>query len=227
MKKINFKDKSVSAKIVYAAVIAILCITAIVVGIVSAASKKNSTIDVLPPVTDDVPNDTGDNTQDDNNAKEDESPVVPKLSFIAPTAGTVVKSHDLAAPVFWVTLDEWRVHSGIDISCEDGAPVFASEAGTVSAIYTDPMLGYTVEITHRDNIKTRYSNLSQDIGELTVGSTVERGERIGSVGDTTVSELAEEPHLHFEVIVKDAKVNPLDYISEESQQSSFIIPVED
>jgi murein DD-endopeptidase MepM/ murein hydrolase activator NlpD len=83
------------------------------------------------------------------------------------------------------------------------------------------MLGYTVEITHRDDIKTRYSNLSSDVGELKVGDAVVSGDRIGSVDDTSVSELAEEPHLHFEVLLKDAKVNPLDYISEESKKSSL------
>ena len=132
-----------------------------------------------------------------------------------------MKEHSLELPVFSLTLGEWRVHTGIDISCEEGSGVFASEAGVVSGIYSDPMLGYTVEITHRDNIKTRYSNLSSDIGELKVGDTVACGDRIGSVGDTSVSELAEEPHLHFEVLLKDAKVNPMDYICEESKKSSL------
>ena len=124
-------------------------------------------------------------------------------------------------PVFSVTLGEWRVHTGIDISCEEGAGVFASEAGVVSGIYSDPMLGYTVEITHKDDIKTRYSNLSSDLGELKVGDTVALGDKIGVVGDSSISELADEPHLHFEVLLKDVKVNPLDYISKESKKASL------
>ena len=43
----------------------------------------------------------------------------------------------------------------------------------------------------------------------------------GVVGDSSVSELAEEPHLHFEVLLKDVKVNPLDYINEESKKASL------
>ena len=169
-----------------------------------------------PPVNENTDNENKEPTKED-----DETPKEPALSFIAPTAGTVVKGHSLELPVFSITLGEWRVHTGIDISCEEGSGVFASEAGVVSGIYHDPMLGYTVEITHRDDIKTRYSNLSNDIGELKVGDTVACGDRIGSVGDTSISELAEEPHLHFEVLLKDAKVNPLDYISEESKKSSL------
>ena len=218
-KKFNFSDKTVTAKIVYGAVIAILCITAIVVGIVTAASRSKGGEDtVTPPITD---NNDNDNVTPDPNPPTDEKPEQTKLSFIAPVAGTVVKEHNLEMPVFSVTLGEWRVHTGIDISCEEGAAVFASEAGVVSAIYSDPMLGYTVEITHNSDIKTRYSNLSKEMGEIKVGDTVECGDKIGVIGDTSISELAEEPHLHFEVLLKDVKVNPMDYISEESKKSSL------
>ena len=214
VKKIDFSDKSVRAKIVYGVVVAILCITAIVVGIVGAASRTNDNGENnTPPVTD--------NGTDEKPPVEETPTPEPKLSFIAPTAGTVVKEHSLEMPVFSVTLGEWRVHTGIDISCEEGAGVFASEAGVVSGIYSDPMLGYTVEITHRDDIKTRYSNLSGDIGELKVGDSVAVGDKIGVVGDTSVSELAEEPHLHFEVLLKNVKVNPLDYINDESKKASL------
>ena len=216
-KKIDFSGKSITTKIVYGAVIAILCITAIVIGIVGAASKSKDNTDInQPPVSD------GTNNENQEPPKtEDETQQPAPLSFISPVSGTVVKEHSLEMPVFSITLGEWRVHTGIDISCEEGSGVFASEAGVVSAIYSDPMLGYTVEITHRDNIKTRYSNLSNDIGDLKVGDTVACGDRIGAVGDTSVSELAEEPHLHFEVLLKDAKVNPMDYICDESKKSSL------
>ena len=218
-KKIDFSDKSTRAKIVYAAVIAILCITAIVVGIVSAASKAKD----VPPA-DNPPVENGGGDEQKPPVEETPQPEA-KLSFIAPTAGTVVKEHSLEIPVFSLTLGEWRVHTGIDVSCEEGAGVFASE-GVVSGIYSDPMLGYTVEITHKDNLKTRYSNLASDVGELKVGDTVARGDKIGVVGDTSLSELAEEPHLHFEVLLKDVKVNPMDYINEESKKASLGINTE-
>lgn len=217
-KKIDFSDKSLTSKIVYAVVIAILCITAIVVGIVSAASKSKENPDVdNPPITDGTQNGDENNTPTPDDTPKDET----KLTFVAPTAGVVVKEHSLEMPVFSVTLGEWRVHTGIDISCEEGAGVFASEAGVVSGIYSDPMLGYTVEITHKGDIKTRYSNLSKEIGDLKVGDEVALGDKIGVVGDTSLSELAEEPHLHFEVLLKDVKVNPMDYITEESKKASL------
>ena len=213
-KKIDFSDKSITTKIVYAVVIAILCITAIVVGIVSVASRsKDVPKDENPPIVEDTPK--------EESPKEETPKPEAKLSFIAPTAGTVVKEHSLEMPVFSITLGEWRVHTGIDISCEEGAGVYASEAGVVTGIYTDPMLGYTVEITHSGDLKTRYSNLASDVGELKVGDEVSLGDKIGVVGDSSLSELAEEPHLHFEVLLKDVKVNPMDYITEESKKASL------
>ena len=107
-----------------------------------------------------------------------------------------------------------------------GTEVFASFDGTVSEVYTDPLLGCTVVIDHGYDVKTVYSNLENDDTLAKVGATVVAGEAIGTVGDTSLSELAEEPHLHFEVSVGGIKANPLDYISDESQSASLGISSE-
>ena len=207
-KNFRFSDKPTAQKIVYGAVIAILCITAVVIGILSASLNKNSTSQ--PPASD-----NSQNTAPPAEEKPQEKPVEEKLKLSAPTVGEMVKGHSHDTPVFSDTLEEWRVHTGIDISAEDGAPVVAAADGMVSAIYDDPMLGRTVEITHTKNIKTVYSNLTvEDAAFISVGDYVERGDRIGTVGDTSISELADESHLHFEVKLADQAVNPLDYMSE-------------
>lgn len=234
-KKFKFSDKPITAKIVYGVVIAILCITAIVIGIVSAASRSNTPPDDTnqPPASDGSDqtngdgNGEGDGTQppsDGGSGNEDEKK---PLAFISPVVGTVSTEYDMSVPVYSTTLDLWRVHAGIDISTEEGAAVYASEAGVVTGIYSDPMLGYTVEITHSDELVTRYSNLAKEQTSLIqVGDEVQSGDRIGTVGDTSISELAEEPHLHFEVLLKKSKVNPLDYITEESKKASLGIDTE-
>ena len=56
---------------------------------------------------------------------------------------------------------------------------------------------------------------------LTVGDEIAAGDVIGKIGDSAVSELADEPHLHFEMTVNDVSVNPLDYITEESKSASL------
>ncbi len=207
-RKFKISDKLTVSKIIYTAVIAILCISAIVVGIITAASKKDEIPDDQPPIVEDEGNEETPNEEE-------------KTVFIAPAAGDVVKFHSMDTPVFSDTLGEWRIHTGVDICTPEGADIFASCGGTVSAVYDHPRLGRTVEITHAGGIVTCYSNLSKDGVALTVGQTIASGEKIGTVGDTSLSELAEEAHLHFEIKVNGAPVNPLDYLSEESKSASL------
>lgn len=231
-KKIKFSDKSTVSKIVYLSVIAILCVSAIVIGIVASNNRKKTDGTETPPATDG----SGDTTQGetpnppvDDGGKEEEKPPVnekPSLTFVAPTVGTVAKSHSATVPVFSNTLDEWRIHTGIDISTADGAEVFAAEAGEVTKVFRDPMLGMTVELTHSETHKSYYSNLNADTVAVKVGDKVDEGALLGNVGDTSVSEMADEPHLHFELKVNGTSVNPLDYFSDESKEASLGITKE-
>ena len=218
-KKIKFSDKPAAQKIIYGAVIAILCISAVVVGILSATLGKEST-DEQPPVTDGGGNNT--EAPPENEPPADENKPEEKLTLTAPTVGVMMKGHSHDTPVFSDTLEEWRVHTGIDISTDETAAVVAAADGIVTAMYDDALLGRTVEITHTSNVKTVYSNLSiEDAAFIKVGDEVRRGDRIGTVGDTSISELADEPHLHFEVKLADEAVNPLDYMSEETKKDSL------
>ena len=223
-KKFTFSDQPMTSKIIYGVVIAILCISAVVVGIVAAGSRKQTVPDnTTPPIT---------TPEDGNTAKppvEDTTPTPPPAEvtpqepkLVSPTVGTVTTGHSLTVPVFSDTLKEWRVHTGIDIGTEEGAKIYAAADGKVTAIYTDPLYGVTVEITHTSDFKTVYSNLNETLADsIAVGKTVSSGELIGTVGDTAMCELAKEPHLHFGVKIKDVNVNPLDYITEESKKASL------
>ena len=223
-KKIKFSDKNAVSKIVYLTVIAILCVSAIVIGIVASNSrKKPSDTDTKPPISDGTNDGTGNTDNGNNNGGENggNTEEKPTLTYISPVKGTVYKSHSTTTPVFSNTLDEWRIHTGIDVSTEDGAEVVAVCDGEVTGVYNDPMLGQTVEITHSDTHKSYYSNLDKDTVACSVGTTVKQGDVIGYVGDTTISELADEPHLHFEFKVSGESVNPLDYFTEESKLTSL------
>lgn len=230
-KKLKFTDNPNFAKTVYGIIIAALCITAIIIGIVAANNQEPS--DVLqedPPASENQPpvNETPDNQQPPASETPDTEKPQPtpekkpeKKSFLSPVSGNVAKGHSLTVPVFSSTLEAWRVHSGIDIGCREGAEVFAAFDGTVSEVYNDPMLGCTVVIDHGHDVKTMYSNLEGDSTLIKAGTKVSAGQIIGTVGDSSLSELAEEPHLHFEVSVNGVKANPLDYISDESKSASL------
>jgi len=218
-KQIKFSEQPMKVKIIYVAVLAVLCITAVVIGIVSVASKKDEVPDGTenPPVSDG----SGENTDNGGDTGEEENKKPEKLTMTSPVVGEITKSHSLDMPVFSTTLNEWRVHTGIDISAAEGSEVFAAASGTVSRVYNDPFLGKTVEITHDGGVVSVYSNLQNTGIEVSEGQAVSAGAKIGLVGDTSLSELADEGHLHFAVKVNGVSVNPLDYISEESQKASL------
>ena len=222
-KRIKFSDQPRRVKIIYSAVIAVLCITAIVIGIVSAANRNGEMPEDEPtvniPPEDENKQEEPDGTPDDDGQEDEKKPE--KLTFVAPVVGQVTKGHSIETPVFSDTLQEWRVHTGIDISAEEGAEVFAAADGTVSRVFSDPFLGKTVEITHDGGIVSVYSNLSTADIAVKEGDTVKSGALIGHVGDTSLSELADEAHLHFALKVEGVSVNPLDYISDESKEASL------
>lgn len=229
-KKIKFSNQSTRVKVIYASVIGVLCLTAAVVGIVSATSKKND-IPIDDPLAnlpsdgvigDETLNGGEENKEDEKDEnKEEENKKPEKLSFVSPVVGEVTKHHSIDTPVFSTTLNEWRVHTGVDISVNEGAEVYASADGTVSRVYSDPFLGKTVEVTHEGGISTVYSNLDTAGINVKEGDTVKSGDLIGVVGDTSLSELADEAHLHFAIKVNGVSVNPLDYISEDSKKVSL------
>lgn len=231
-KKIKFSENPKLAKIVYSIVIAVLCISAIVIGIVAANNRDDNDTPTDPsisegdgnntPTPDDEPQTPGEPSDDDPDNTTPES-----ITFISPVSGTVITEHSMTVPVFSPTLEEWRVHTGIDISTAEAAAVFAAADGTVTEISTHPRFGYTVKILHANGITTVYSNLSSlDEIAVKVGDVVKCGDKIATVGDSAVYEIAEETHLHFAALDESgAYIDPLDIISDESKEASLGISV--
>ncbi|HEX2236703.1 MAG TPA: peptidoglycan DD-metalloendopeptidase family protein [Actinomycetota bacterium] len=103
-------------------------------------------------------------------------------------------------------LDGVRLHTGIDIGAPYGAPVWAAAAGTV--VYVGTMSGYgNVVIVDHGGLATTYNHLSA--ATVSSGQAVVRGQEIASVGCTGY---CTGPHLHFEVRVDGAPVDPLPYL---------------
>lgn len=113
--------------------------------------------------------------------------------------------------VYSETLKEWITHLGIDLKAEKASIVKASEEGTVKSIKNDPRYGLTIIIEHSKGYQTLYANLltTEFVSE---GEKVKAGQTIGTVGDTAVYEIVDEPHLHFEIIKNGENVNPTEVI---------------
>lgn len=98
-------------------------------------------------------------------------------------------------------------HKGIDIANREGTPIRAPGKGVVTFAGWDGGYGNCVVINHGNNISTRYAHMSKIHSK--VGQAVDRGDVIGTVGNTGRSTGA---HLHYEVRVGGVCVNPLRYI---------------
>ncbi len=98
-------------------------------------------------------------------------------------------------------------HRGIDISARRGTPVVSPADGVVTFTGRQRGFGREIRISHGFGIVTVYGHLSS-IG-VKPGERVHRGDVIGRVGSTGRST---GPHLHYEVHVDGAAVNPLYYI---------------
>lgn len=134
------------------------------------------------------------------------------LQFIKPVDGDIMTEFSNEQLIYSKTLDEWTTHLGIDIKADKTSIVKAAEAGTIKSIKNDPRYGLTVVIEHKDGFQTVYSNLLT--AEFVVeGEKVEKGQTIGTVGNTASFEIADEPHLHFEILKDLNQVDPNAYIN--------------
>jgi Peptidase family M23/Putative peptidoglycan binding domain len=97
-----------------------------------------------------------------------------------------------------------RFHAGVDILASTCMPVAAAAAGRVTyAGWLAGGWGKLVVVAHSDGVRTMYAHLSS-IG-VRVGARVATGDRLGAVGATGD---ASGPHLHFEVRLRGAAVDP-------------------
>ena len=99
-------------------------------------------------------------------------------------------------------------HQGLDFAAKKGEPVYVTGDGVVESVRFD-LRGYgnQIIINHGFGYKTRYAHLS--FVNVVEGMKVQRGECIGSVGNTGKSTGS---HLHYEVIYKDRPTNPANYM---------------
>ena len=124
--------------------------------------------------------------------------------LLMPAAGPITSPYGYRThPIF----GDQRLHTGIDIGAGYGAPVVAADDGTV--VYAGTMSGYgnVIAIDHGGGLSTTYNHLSAFyVGS---GQNVGRGTSIGAVGCTGY---CTGPHLHFEVRINGAPVDPMPYL---------------
>lgn len=154
---------------------------------------------------------TNTKTETTNKTADSKATENKELSFEKPVDGEIVKEYAKDNLIYSNTLQEWTTHLGIDIKADKTTVVKSAEAGKVKSIKNDPRYGLTIAIEHDNGYQTVYSNLLSS--EFVVeGEKVEKGQSIGTVGNTAAFEIADEAHLHFEILKDSIQVDPNIYL---------------
>ena len=191
----------------------------------SSAPKSTADMTAAPTLTD-APNNAAQTFEDGSTPSASAEPtssassasssgerVQTGVKLALPVQGAVSKDFSADELVYSETMDDWRVHEGLDFAAPENSDVLAAADGTVEAVTRDGMLGTTVIIGHEGGVKTLYANLNDQ--ELpAVGAQVKQGAVIGKVGNSAALEVEEPSHIHFEVIFNEKSVNPHDYLAD-------------
>lgn len=103
-----------------------------------------------------------------------------------------------------------KLHSGIDFHGAIGDPVRSAAPGEIVEAGYKGEHGNYVRVRHRDGLETAYAHLVRV--SVKAGDCVGELERIGDIGSTG---LTVGPHLHFEVILVNAPIDPLSVLGKE------------
>ena len=99
-----------------------------------------------------------------------------------------------------------KFHRGVDIAVSIGTPVYSGIKGRVTFAGKKGNYGNLVEIEGDNGIKVRYAHLNSI--DVVTGQKVSDGEKVAETGNTGMST---GPHLHYEIIIDENPVNPLNF----------------
>ncbi len=223
---VKLKEDKGARAIAITIVVMLLVLTAIIITTVIAnrAAKDNLPGDlgsepagVTDP--DDEKPDTTPENPDASDKTEDTvaDPDALPSRFLLPVSGVLQEKHSADMQVFSDTMGDYRTHIGIDIGTVAGASVAAMADGVISQVWEDVSMGQCVAVAHSGNAYTIYKNLSVALPEgVKVGAAVKAGDVIGTVGESAMVEVSEEPHLHLEMTVNGLAVDPTQYLDEDA-----------
>jgi len=146
-------------------------------------------------------------TQMNRNVQPHHWPVVHKRTYLSSNYGMRVDPFSKK--------QSW--HSGIDIAGGYNAPIVASADGVITFAGYRFGYGVMVEVTHGNGIRTRYGHMNQAL--MRNGQSVKAGEVLGLMGSSGRST---GPHLHFEVLLGEHKVNPYPFIKDGRENAKML-----
>lgn len=134
------------------------------------------------------------------------------LKTMSPVEGAPIFGYSMEALSYNQTTRDWRVHNGIDLAAQEGAPVMAAADGEIYTVYEDDAMGHTVVIRHNDGYTTCYSSLSEAV-TVKPGDQVTMGHTIGYAADSAIVESTLGSHVHFSVTHYDEPMDPEEFLN--------------
>ncbi|MBQ7295619.1 MAG: M23 family metallopeptidase [Clostridia bacterium] len=138
-------------------------------------------------------------------ATEAVSETFSNASYVYPFGNEIGREFSLT-PVYDETMEDWRIHKGIDFLGEKGSDVVAVGDGKVTKVIADTSWGYCIEVDHGD-FTARYCGIQQGTC-VGIDDVVSKGDIIGKLGDTPC-ESSQQSHLHFETLKEGEHIDPI------------------
>lgn len=116
-----------------------------------------------------------------------------EIGYVMPIDNTVSVPFSNGTLIYSQTMNDYRVHNGIDIEAADGEEVKAFSSGEVTEVYDSALYGKTVVIDHGNELLSYYHGVSASVAS---GDSVKAGQLIGTVSEVKC-EAADGSHIHF------------------------------
>jgi murein DD-endopeptidase MepM/ murein hydrolase activator NlpD len=123
--------------------------------------------------------------------------------MVTPVKGVLTSTF---GPRLHPILNQVRIHKGVDWAAPIGTPVVAAFAGKIVFAGDGKGYGNVIRIDHGGGKATAYAHMGRFEQGIAVGVQVKAGDTIGYVGNTGLST---GPHLHFELYMNGAAIDPL------------------
>ncbi|MBP9988904.1 MAG: M23 family metallopeptidase [Ruminococcus sp.] len=125
--------------------------------------------------------------------------------FIFPLESNVIKDYSDGEMIYSKTMNDWRVHNGIDIGGEKGQKIVAVQKGNILDVYTDELWGDVIIIQHENSFEAKYCGVKSNLKK---GAFVEQGQEIGTLSIIPL-ESKDGAHVHLEIEINSTLTDPL------------------
>lgn len=139
--------------------------------------------------------------------------------YVFPLSNTVQKPFSVENPVYSETMNDWRIHTGVDFAGQEGQTVKATAGGTVISVDEDRLWGHIITIDHSMGVVSKYFGVLPSVKK---GDKVEASAPIGKL-DEIPCESAQAPHLHMEMYVEGMPIDPISAIGLEVRYAETLI----